>query len=168
MKLVFENIYIVIWNVVFSKYLIWYFLYHYPLSFKTYRLKTSCTNYIPGKLSLERFQPLTFVTVHEEDLIPGHQTTWWSGPKLWFLTFLIIFHLPVDYTWKEKVYMSSERRDSLVKRANAWMRLIQKLVEFIVPLEDLLNICILYTRSMLEQSCQVWHSSLTLENFQVF
>ena len=62
--------------------------------------------------------------------------------------------------------MSSERRDSLVKRANAWMRLIQKLVEFIVPLEDLLNICILYTRSMLEQSCQVWHSSLTLENSQ--
>ena len=54
----------------------------------------------------------------------------------------------------------------LVKRANARMRLLHKLVEFSVPLEDLLNIYILYIRSILEQSCQVWHSSLTLENFQ--
>ena len=46
------------------------------------------------------------------------------------------------------------------------MRLLHKLVVFSVPLEDLLNIYILYVRSILEQSCQVWHSSLTLENFQ--
>ena len=32
--------------------------------------------------------------------------------------------------------------------------------------EDLLNIYVLYIRSILEQSCQVWHSSLTLENLQ--
>jgi hypothetical protein len=44
----------------------------------------------------------------------------------------------------------------LVKRANARMRLLHKLV----------CIYILYVRSILEQSCQVWHSSLTLENFQ--
>ena len=54
----------------------------------------------------------------------------------------------------------------LVKRANARMRLLHKLVEFEVPQEDLINIYVLYVRSILEQSCQVWHSSLSLENFQ--
>ena len=54
----------------------------------------------------------------------------------------------------------------LVKRANARMRLLHKLVEFEVPQEDLINIYVLYIRSILEQSCQVWHSSLSLENFQ--
>ena len=52
----------------------------------------------------------------------------------------------------------------LVKKANARMRLLHKLVDFSVPTEDLKNIYILYIRSHLEQSCQVWHSSLTLEN----
>ena len=52
----------------------------------------------------------------------------------------------------------------LVKKANARMRLLHKLVDFDVPRDDLKNIYILYIRSHLEQSCQVWHSSLTLEN----
>ena len=43
------------------------------------------------------------------------------------------------------------------------MRILHKLVSFDVPREDLLNI---YIRSILEQSCQVWHSSLTLDNIQ--
>ena len=54
----------------------------------------------------------------------------------------------------------------LVKRANSRMRLLHKLVDFGVPEDDLVNIYILYVRSILEQSCQVWHSSLTLQNFQ--
>ena len=54
---------------------------------------------------------------------------------------------------------------SLVQKANSRMRLLHKLVEFGVSIKDLLNIYILYIRSILEQSCQVWHSSLTLENF---
>ena len=54
----------------------------------------------------------------------------------------------------------------LVKRANGRMRLLHKLVEFGVPDDDLVNIYVLYVRSILEQSCQVWHSSLSLENFQ--
>ena len=52
----------------------------------------------------------------------------------------------------------------IVKRANSRMRLLHKLVDFEVPLPDLLNIYVLYIRSILEQSCQVWHSSLSLEN----
>ena len=54
----------------------------------------------------------------------------------------------------------------LVKRSNARMRLLHKLVEFGIPQSDLINIYILYVRSILEQLCQVWHSSLTLDNFQ--
>ena len=48
--------------------------------------------------------------------------------------------------------------------AKTRMRMLHKLVEFSVPVEDLINIFILYIRSVLEQSCQVWHSSLTFEN----
>ena len=54
--------------------------------------------------------------------------------------------------------------DVLVKKANARMRLLHKLVGFGVPREDLKTIYILFIRSHLEQSCQVWHSALTLEN----
>ena len=45
------------------------------------------------------------------------------------------------------------------------MRLLHKLVDICVPQGDLVTIYILYIRSILEQSCQVWHSSLTLEDF---
>jgi hypothetical protein len=58
----------------------------------------------------------------------------------------------------------SPNTESLVKRANSRMRLLHKLVDFSVPEEDLVTIYILYIRSLLEQSCQVWHSGLTLEN----
>ena len=44
------------------------------------------------------------------------------------------------------------------------MQLLHKLVEFGIPQEDLINIYVLYVRSILEQSCQVWHSSLTFSN----
>ena len=45
------------------------------------------------------------------------------------------------------------------------MRLLHKLVDFKIPQSDLVNIYTFYIRSILEQSCQVWHSSLTVENF---
>ena len=40
----------------------------------------------------------------------------------------------------------------LVRRANARMRLLHKMVDFGVPTDDLVNIYILYVRSILEQS----------------
>ena len=55
---------------------------------------------------------------------------------------------------------------SLVTRANARMRLLHKLVNFGVSVPDLVNIYVLYVRSILKQSCQVWHSSLTQEKSQ--
>ena len=49
----------------------------------------------------------------------------------------------------------------IVKKAYKRMTLLQKLYEFHVPLEELLEIYILYIRSVLESSAVVWHSSLT-------
>ena len=54
----------------------------------------------------------------------------------------------------------------LVRKSNSRMRILHKLVEFGIPIEDLVTIYVLYIRSILEQSCQVWHSSLSLENIQ--
>ena len=50
----------------------------------------------------------------------------------------------------------------LVKKAYQRMTMLHKLYSFAVPTEDLLEIYILYIRSVLESSAVVWHSSLTL------
>ena len=49
----------------------------------------------------------------------------------------------------------------IVKKAYKRMTILHKLYEFAVPLEDLIDIFILYIRSVLESSAAVWHSSLT-------
>ena len=49
----------------------------------------------------------------------------------------------------------------IVKKANARMELLRRVASFGVKIEDLKNIYILFIRSQLEQSCVVWHSSLT-------
>ena len=53
---------------------------------------------------------------------------------------------------------------SLVKRANSRMQLLHKVASFGTSLEERRNIYILFIRSVLEQSCVVWHSGLTKEN----
>ena len=53
---------------------------------------------------------------------------------------------------------------SLVKRANSRMELLRKVASFGTSAEEKRNIYILYIRSVLEQSCVVWHSSLTKQN----
>ena len=52
----------------------------------------------------------------------------------------------------------------IVKKANARMQLLRKISNFGASWDDLKNIYILYIRSLLEQSCTVWHSGLTEEN----
>ena len=59
-----------------------------------------------------------------------------------------------------------ENTDLLVKRAYARMELLRKITSFGTSREEKKNIYILYIRSILEQSCVVWHSSLTDENGQ--
>ena len=44
------------------------------------------------------------------------------------------------------------------------MQILRNIKDFNPKLEDLITIYIQYIRSILEQSCQVWHSSLTIEN----
>ena len=49
----------------------------------------------------------------------------------------------------------------ITKKAYKRMSILHKLYQFDVPVEDLVNIYILYIRSVLEQSAVVWHSSIT-------
>ena len=58
----------------------------------------------------------------------------------------------------------AKNTEFLVKKANARMRLLHKIAEFPPPTEDLLTIYNSYIRSILEQSCTVWHSSLTQDD----
>ena len=52
----------------------------------------------------------------------------------------------------------------IVKKANARMELLRRVASFGASIEDLKTIYILFIRSILEQSCTVWHSSLTETN----
>ena len=60
----------------------------------------------------------------------------------------------------------SSNTDYLVKRANARMELLRRLAHFSAPVKDMIQIYITYIRSILEQSCVIWHSSLTEEDNQ--
>ena len=59
-----------------------------------------------------------------------------------------------DLTWKANT-------DHLVKKAFKRMSILSNLLSFSVPLHELIHIYILYIRSVVEQACIVWHSSLT-------
>ena len=52
----------------------------------------------------------------------------------------------------------------IIKMAYSRMQLVRKIASFNVPMEDLKHIYIIFVRSLLEQSCTVWHSMLTQEN----
>ena len=54
--------------------------------------------------------------------------------------------------------------EELVKKSNKRMALSRKSSNFGASVEDLKTIYVAYVRSILEQSCTVWHSSLTEEN----
>ena len=58
----------------------------------------------------------------------------------------------------------TKNTDYLVKKANARMQLLVKAASFSPPLNDLKIIYISFVRSLLEQCCVVWNSSLTEEN----
>ena len=62
-----------------------------------------------------------------------------------------------DLSWHENTLM-------LVRKAYARMTILRKLYCFSVPVKDLIQIYITYIRCYLEQTCVVWHSSLTVED----
>ena len=51
-----------------------------------------------------------------------------------------------------------------MKKANARLQLLVKVASFNPPIEDLKLIYTSFIRSLLEQSCVVWHTSLSKEN----
>ena len=53
---------------------------------------------------------------------------------------------------------------ALIKKANARMLILHNLSSFALPIEDMINIYVLYIRSVVEYSSVVWHSSLTQED----
>ena len=59
-----------------------------------------------------------------------------------------------DLKWHENTEM-------IVKKAYKRMIILHKLYSFNIEDQDMVNIYSLYIRSVLEQSCQVWHHSLS-------
>ena len=71
-------------------------------------------------------------------------------------TKLLGVHLSEDLTWHSNT-------NSLVKRAYARMEILRRLYSFNVPKKQLVQIYMLYIRSVTEQSSVVWSSSITEE-----
>ena len=67
--------------------------------------------------------------------------------------------ITTDLSWDQNT-------QNIVKKANARMQLLRKVASFGLPYEDLVNIYILFVRSLLEQSAVVWGSSLTKDNIE--
>ena len=59
-----------------------------------------------------------------------------------------------DFSWKANT-------ECLVKKAYKRIPILTNLFQFSIPKHELVNIYKLYIRSVVEQSCVVWHSSLT-------
>ena len=86
--------------------------------------------------------------------------------KLQFNTRLRLEHNKLDQIHETKLLGLVLRDDlswksntgGLTRRAFSRMIIIKKLVQFAVPLEELVEIYTLYIRSVAEQSAVVWHS----------
>ena len=91
-----------------------------------------------------------------------------------FSTRLNINNVKIDTVEKTKLLGTVITNDlrwddntkEIIKKANMRMCLLRKVASFKPPRKDLKLIYIQYVHSILEQSCVVWHSSLTAENRQ--
>ena len=89
-----------------------------------------------------------------------------------FSTRIYMEDKPLDIIYESKILGTIVTTDlkwhrnteSLVKRAYSRMQILHKLNSFHVHRDDLKTIYVLYIRSILEQSCQVWHFSLCDED----
>ena len=69
----------------------------------------------------------------------------------------------VDHTKLLRVILTKDLRwsrntDYMIKRANARMDILRRLSGLIAPVKDMIQTYISYVRSILEQSCVIWHS----------
>ena len=99
---------------------------------------------------------------------------------------LMVFNFTEDYQFSSRLYLEDnlleiitstrllgtilssdlkwfENTEMLVKRAYQRMVILHRLYSFNIEDSDLVTIYILYIRSILEQSCQVWHHAITEE-----
>ena len=53
--------------------------------------------------------------------------------------------------------------EKIIKKANTRMMILHRLYEFNLPIAEMVNICILFIRSVLKYACVVWHSSISSE-----
>ena len=56
--------------------------------------------------------------------------------------------------------------EEIVRKANGRLQLLRKVSSFGADVSDLKLIYVMFIRSLLEQSCTVWHSGLTEQNTQ--
>ena len=56
-----------------------------------------------------------------------------------------------------------QNTESMIKKANTRMLILHKLYEFNLPADEMVNIYILFIRSIVEYCCVVWHNSITEE-----
>ena len=59
--------------------------------------------------------------------------------------------------------MLTQKDEYICKRALARISMLRKLNYVGVPFQDLVDIFIVFVRSLLEYCCVTWHSSLTIE-----
>ena len=57
-----------------------------------------------------------------------------------------------------------ENTSFLIKKANSRLLLLRKAAQYTNLIEDLKSIYLSHVRIVLEQSCMIWHSSITQEN----
>lgn len=108
---------------------------------KQMKLNTEKTNYMIFNFST-KYQFNTRLKLEGSKLDQIHQTK------------LLGLVLRDDLSWKSNT-------DELTKRAYVRLIIIKKLIQFDVPMHELIEIYTLYIRSVVEQSAVVWHSSLT-------
>ena len=105
------------------------------------KLNTEKTNYMVFNFS-KKFKFNTRLRLEEQKLDQVHETK---------LLGLIIRD---DLSWRANT-------TELTRRAYSRMLILKKLVKFDVPMNDLVQIYILYIRSLTEQLSVVWHSSIS-------
>ena len=102
-------------------------------------------------------------------------------------TKVIIFNQTYNYQFSTRIYIKNilldiiqetkllgliltskldwnKNTEILIKKSYSRMEILRNLFHFNMPTADLITIYIIYIRSFLEQSCVVWHSSISEEN----
>ena len=108
---------------------------------KQMKLNTEKTNYMVFNFST-KYQFNTRLKLEGNKVDQIHETK------------LLGLVLRDDLSWKSN-------SDELTRKAYTRMIIIKKLVQFDMPLEELVEIYTLYIRSVVEQCAVVWHSSIT-------